>query len=638
MKPTFSLKYNGNPVRSSELSAAPTEKGERYVIDESLVVSLEKKEYADASALEWVLYFENPSSHNSGILSEICDADFLLALDLPTPPASGYRPSDGDVAVITMKGMVDGKYYWENDAVSATEYALSTEYLDKERNKTKRFANTSGRSSEGMLPFFDVTAKGSGYLVAIGWTGDWQAEFSGKPDGVCLRSGLKETAFYLVPGERIRTSCTLVMPYAADEDKYNKFRRLLKNHISHKASSPSSRESLMAFELWGGLTSEEMKKRIREFSSHGVSFEDVWIDAAWYGECENCESAFNGDWSNQTGDWTPNPRVHPAELRDVAEVAGEAGMRLMLWLEPERARVGTRVLAEHPEWFLSHPYSTGDKILSYGNEEAWAYVHETIRHYVKDLGLSCYRQDFNAELTSVFRAADPENRRGITEIKHITGMYRLWDALREEFPELLIDNCSSGGRRIDIETLRRSIPFFRSDYQCNFNEEPEVLQTHNANASLYFPYIGCTSKTKGDTYAIRSSYASSWGGAFYNAVFQSMDESDFAWAKRITDEYRSIRRYFSCDFYSHGSSTFDPTSWAIFQYHDPASDSGIVMAFRRSRSPFASVDIALAGLVDGGEYRTVNLNDGSESSFSDSLTITLAEKRSSVILRYQKER
>jgi alpha-galactosidase len=218
------------------------------------------------------------------------------------------------------------------------------------------------------------------------------------------------------------------------------------------------------------------------------------------------------------------------------------------------------------------------------------------------------------------------------------GIYRLWDALHEEFPELLIDNCSSGGRRIDIETLRRSIPFFRSDYQCNFNENPEVLQTHNANSCLYFPYIGCTSKTKSDTYAIRSSYASSWGGAFYNAIFQSMDESDFAWAKRITDEYRSIRRYFSCDFYNHGSSVFDDTSWAIFQYHDLTSDSGIVMAFRRASSPFACVEVAPKGVTDGAYYRTVNLNDGSESTFSERLSITLPEKRSSVILRYEKER
>ena len=80
-----------------------------------------------------------------------------------------------------------------------------------------------------------------------------------------------------------------------------------------------------------------------------------------------------------------------------------------------------------------------------------------------------------------------------------------------------------------------------------------------------------------------------------------MSEDDFKWAKQITDEYRSIRRYFSEDFYNHGSKLFDDTSWAIWQYHDDKDQSGIVMAFRRENSPFENVKIALKGL-NGGEY------------------------------------
>ena len=203
---------------------------------------------------------------------------------------------------------------------------------------------------------------------------------------------------------------------------------------------------------------------------------------------------------------------------------------------------------------------------------------------------------------------------------------------------MIIDNCASGGRRIDIETLKRSIPFFRSDYQCNFNENPEVLQTHNANIQNYFPYNGCTSKTKNDTYAIRSSYSSSWGGAFYNAIFQSFDEADFAWAKKITDEYRSIRKYFSMDFYNHGTSVFDETAWAIWQYHDSETQSGIVMAFRREESPFDAVKIDLKGLLKGEEYEAVNLDDGTARDMQGALEILLPERRTSVIFKYLRKR
>ena len=487
------------------------------------------------------------------------------------------------------------------------------------------------------MPFFDITAQNCGYVAAIGWTGDWKAKFSKQEDGIKIQTGLKETRFYLKSGEGVRTSSMLIMQYSNAQEKHNKFRSLIKHHFSHKSNAPDKREALMAFELWGGLPSEEMKKRISELKAHGIAFEDIWIDAGWYGDCERCEDPFSGDWSENTGNWSINSRTHPNGLIDVKDCAKDAGMRLMLWVEPERAIKGTRVIEEHPEWFL---YCDGSKdcILNYGNEAALDYAHSLLKSFINELELSCYRQDFNVRLPEYFKNGDEEDRRGITEIKHVMGVYALWDKLLAEFPHLIIDNCASGGRRIDIETLRRSIPFFRSDYQCNFNENPEVLQTHNTNSSCYLPYQGCTSKSKSDTYAIRSSYASSWGGAFYNAVFQSMDGEDFKWAKKITDEYRRIRKYFSMDFYNHGSCVFDESSWAIWQYHDAEGQSGIVMAFRRCKSPFDRVKIDLKGLLEDRKYQVVDLDNNTEkiiTSSIDSIEISLTQKRTSAIFEYK---
>jgi hypothetical protein len=163
-----------------------------------------------------------------------------------------------------------------------------------------------------------------------------------------------------------------------------------------------------------------------------------------------------------------------------------------------------------------------------------------------------------------------------------------------------------------------------------------VLQTHNSNISLYLPYNGCTSKSKGDIYTARSSYSTSWGVACYNAIFQTMDEGDLKWLKKTTDEYLSIRRYFSCDFYNHASAVFDESAWCVWQYHDAKSDSGIVMAFRRCASPFDNLTVKLKGL-SCGEYTVRNLNDESVETISEELKISLPEKRSSVIFEYKRK-
>lgn len=627
MKPNFSLHYNGKPFDASCL------KDGIYAFENGITVTLAKTEYAAYDAVEWVLWFENSSSTDSGIFSDILDCDTCLSLSFPPIPASGFMPTAGDARVISMTGCIPGELYIENDEISAKEFGFRNEYLDKAAGKTKSFSNKDGRSSDGMMPFFDVTASGDGYIAAIGWSGDWKASFTKQEKGIQIKTGLKETRFYLKPGEKIRTSSILLMHYKQSEDKHNKFRRLIKNHFSHKSCTNAERESLMGFELWGGITSEEMKKRIRELKKHDIRFEDIWIDAGWYGNCQKCDETFSGDWSEHTGEWTTNPRVHPGGLLDVAETANNANMSLMLWLEAERAIDGTRITLEHPDWFLSIP-NNKSKILNFGNKEAAAYILDLVSDYVERLGMSCYRQDSNAGLTEYFRLQDEENRRGMTEIKHIMGLYHFWDTLVERFPHLLIDNCASGGRRIDIEALKRTVLFFRSDYQCNFNANPEVLQAHNAGICCYLPYNGCTTKTKSDTYSVRSSYASSWGGAFYNAIFQTMDEGDFAWAKAVTDEYRSIRRYFSMDFYNHGSAVLDDTAWAIWQYHDPDTQSGMVMAFRRSASPFESVTIALKGFAAGKQYCFTNLDHKTSYIAKNEITLTLHEKRSCMILTY----
>ena len=609
--------------------------GEEYELEKGITVKAEVKEYKDYDATEWVLYFENKTCSNSNIFSDISDCDTLLPLVMPDAPKSMHIPDRGDTCVISMTGTKDWWYYERNAEVSASEFSFNRHFLDKQAPDSKiGFGNKGGRSSDEIMPFFDVTANGNGYITAIGWTGDWKAEFCKTENGIQMKSGLKETKFYLKPDETIRTTSTLVMQYNKAEDKHNKFRKLIKNHYSHKSYTKTKHDGLMAFELWGSLSSEEMKKRIGELSKYKIGFDEIWIDAGWSGSGDTSGSTLESDWSSQVGNWDVNTNIHPDCLRDVSKSVQDAGMRLMLWIEPERAIESTAIVKKHPEWFMKLP-NTKDTILNYGNKEALEYVFDLISNYVEDLNLLCYRQDFNVGLTDYFKSEDEENRRGITEIKHITGMYELWERLSEKFPELLIDNCSSGGRRIDIETLKRSILFFRTDYQCMFNTNPEVLQVHNTNISTYLPYTGCTNKTKGDTYAIRSSYSSSWGGAFYNTAFQTMNEEDFLWAKKISDEYKKICKYFSMDFYNHGSCKLDETAWCIWQYHDSETQSGIVMAFRRTDSPFEQINIKLKGTDENKNYVYQNLDSGETTVGHNTLSINLPQKRSSVIFEYK---
>lgn len=126
-----------------------------------------------------------------------------------------------------------------------------------------------------------------------------------------------------------------------------------------------------------------------------------------------------------------------------------------------------------PSWrYLSIPY-TEDPLLSHenllldlGRPDAWQYAFEQISDKVSSLHLTWYRQDCNIVPLPYWRGVDTPDWRGMYEIHHIMGLYRLWNAPRVRFPGLMIDNCASGGRRIDIVTMRRAILLWRSNAQC----------------------------------------------------------------------------------------------------------------------------------------------------------------------------
>ena len=625
-RPSFSFKYGDGTVAGSA----------SMQVDERLKVTVESVEYPRFDATEWVLWFENPSTEKSAVLSEIHDGDFVVSLPKEPDKFRGDVAVPGERAVVTMNGCLSN--YATDDEGSATEFVDVTRYFHPAmlgRNYAYNISNGRARSSDRQAPFFEVTQDGQGAVVAIGWTGGWSARFTDSETGVRVEAGLSRARFYLEPGEKLRTSRILVMNYAKGEDSGNKFRRLLRRHFSHVASHPGAREGLLAYELWGGLTSDEMIRRVKTLKAKGLAYEDLWIDAGWYGNSQKCDDAYTGDWADWTGDWIPNPRVHPDGLEKVRDAAKDAGMGLMLWFEPEHVVKTCNFAKEHPGLLLGldeDPYRGA--LLYYGNEQARTYVRDLIAGFAERLDLSCYRQDFNMEPGKAMKQHDAPDRDGVTEIRHITGMYRMWDELLARRPQMLIDNCASGGRRIDIETLRRAVAFFRSDYQCGFNASADVLQVHNVGISRLLPYNGCTTKLS-DVYTLRSAYSSSYGVAYWNTIFQKEENVDWEAAKKCCDEYRRIRKYFPCDFYNHGSKRLDSTAWAIWQYHDPEANEGVVLAFRRAESPSSRASIPLKGLTKNAMVEVENLDTGARSTVVGELEITLPERRSSTVILYR---
>ena len=71
-------------------------------------------------------------------------------------------------------------------------------------------------------------------------------------------------------------------------------------------------------------------------------------------------------------------------------------------------------------------------------------------------------------------------------MRHVEGYLHFWDELLKRHPNLMIDTCASGGRRLDLETLRRSVSLWTSDDSTI----PEDNQSHELGVAAWMPYYG----------------------------------------------------------------------------------------------------------------------------------------------------
>ena len=572
--------------------------------------------YKDFPAVEWLLEFENRGGKDSPIIEDIQAADIRLLNGRHNKyilhHALGSNHGVNDFAPI------------EDEIVSDTEIIL---------------APKGGRSSdETALPFFNIQSENEGVIAAVGWTGQWRAVIKrDKGDGVILRAGMEKTHLKLYPGEKIRTPRMLLLFWQGSERMrgHNLQRRFILAYYTplqngKPVSGPfACNGGAFMFNEFTMATEHNMIALAERYRQFNLQADYWWIDAGWYGSMD----WHNGDWYPNVGNWYVRKEHFPNGIMPVAQYVNKMGMKLILWFEPERVYAGTWVDRQHPEWVLRRKGDKGGSgIFNLGNPQARAWMTDLISRLIEENGVSLYRQDFNIRPLEYWRAADAPDRQGITEIRHIEGLYAFWDELLKRHPGLIIDNCASGGRRLDLETVSRSVALWRSDYNYT---EPTGRQNHTYGLSLYLPYHG-TGCTVPDIYTARSTYASSMvtGWNLYADKFPK------ELARYIYSEYRKILPYFQGDFYPLSEYSASFGKWMAYQFHRADLKEGMALVFRRPNCGENSFRIKFHGLNKNSNYRLLIEDNGvsaikSGRELSDGIDVKIMQQPGSLLITYR---
>jgi alpha-galactosidase len=572
----------------------PAEKGEIHRITfldptTHLKVTAEARTFTDFPAVDWVLHFTNEGTSDTPILEDIQPLHWTTACDTP------------DAILHTAQGSCQ----------SIADFHQTT--VPIQPGQPFGFGTTTGRSSDGLraingdvssFPFFNIQTGDHGILGAIGWTGNWLMNINRASDGktIAFDAGMLKTHLLLHPGETIRTPRILLMNWHGDiAEAQNTWRKLMLSHYSPKDLNGQTVTEPICFCSGGGEPIAGKLATVQFLHDKKIPADLYWIDAGWYGDK-------NLDWVHNRGSWAYTPDFYPNGFKPLGDLLKSYNIGFLVWIEAETAMPGSTFVTQHPDWYIPKPPGAGSdedfpESLNLGNPDALKGMTDFVSKLITDSGMTWYRQDFNYSPATYWTSMDKPDRIGMTEIGHIEGLYAYWDALRAQHPGLLIDNCASGGRRLDIETMSRSVALHRSDAAGI----PLGEQFHTQGLAPWVPLNdgivgGCVTDRSSSLqlYNSRSGYSAGVNFSVEPKNFSNDPAADSI--RKNLEEFREVRPYFYGDFYPLMEQNLDLSSWCAWQLTRPADQSGLLICLRRPKSIYSALQLDLHGVDPTAKY------------------------------------
>jgi alpha-galactosidase len=346
---------------------------------------------------------------------------------------------------------------------------------------SERFGQVGTMPVRRWFPFVALEDTGAGVVWAaqLGWAGSWQMEIARQNDDACLSGGLADREFghwtaTLAPGQRLDAPPAYLTCVAGDLDAACDRLTALQHRPAD--THPAREHSLpIVFNEWCTTWGDPSHEKLVALAERlrGSPVGTLVIDAGWY-------KTETTDWGTGHGDWVPSARLFPRGIEAAAAAIRERGLLPGLWFEMETVgssstafslvdhllrRDGLPVTVRHRRfWDLDDPW-------------AFAYLEKHVIDRLDHGGFEYLKIDYNETLGLGNETSDRASL-GEGLRRQVLATYRFLDRLRARLPGLVIENCSSGGHRLEPSMLARSA-------MSSFSDAHELVEIPVIAANLH---------------------------------------------------------------------------------------------------------------------------------------------------------
>ena len=336
---------------------------------------------------------------------------------------------------------------------------------------TFSFGSDTGSSSNRHNPFFILSSEeanlqeGVCYGFNLVYSGSFEAAIElDHFNNVYIQEGISSLFFKktLSKGESFFTPLA-VLSYS--EAGFNglslNFQHFVKHCVTPKEFEGQLRPVI--YNNWEAtyfkFTKRKIKRLMKKASRLGV--ETFVLDDGWF-------STRNSDKLG-LGDWTCNRKKIPGGLSSLSKYANKLGMKFGIWMEPEMVNPDSSLFRLHSEWAIQdgvHSPSLGRNqlTLNLALKEVQDFVCDSVSNVLKSADISFLKWDYNRPMSDV----KISNGESSFYYDYIVGLYSILKRLRKDFPNVLLENCASGGNRFDLGMLSYFAQSWMSDDTDSF--------------------------------------------------------------------------------------------------------------------------------------------------------------------------
>lgn len=335
-----------------------------------------------------------------------------------------------------------------------------------------------------------------------------------------------------------------------------------------------------------------------------AGIEMLVVDDGWFGH--------RADATSSLGDWYVNEEKLPGGFKRLGEELDSLGVKLGIWMEPEMVSPDSDLYRAHPDYALKIPgrsptLSRGQYVLDLTRREVRDAVYRQISAVLRSAPIAYLKWDMNRVLTDVYSSALPSARQGETAHRYTLGLYELQERLLSDFPELLLENCCSGGGRFDAGMLYYSPQIWTSD-----NAEAIDRLAIQEGTALVYPLstmgahiAACPSHTNHRSTPFQTRGLVSLAGCFgYELDLNRLTPEEFSMIPGQLAEYREFGPVFrEGDAYRLASYAENHSCDALLAVAKDRSLAVLSYVQVLSRAQRRSLRLPLAGLDKERRYR-----------------------------------